>query len=243
METQNNGTESMTFGEEKVEGQMQAGVENVQTPQQQSVAPSPFTSQGLNNSHQQKVLKKPMKAGWIITLVMLVLSLIGVGVGTAMTVSTLPTLITDLEKENGKYPIESVEGEMFTINSLKAGKEYIFILSQSTNPRIESVTIDGQKPHAVSNSSSGGQAVVFYTFTAKADTAELTLNGFVPTSDASVIVADGEVYMPKLMSLGIGVIIAAIAGFIGFISFVLFLIFLIIFLVKNSKYKQQMRMA
>lgn len=216
------------------------------TPQPFAQAiPTPVNVYGAQNSLPQRKLKKPMKVGWIISLVFLILSLIGIGAGSVMTANQIPAALKDLEKSTEKYPVETVAVGKLKVSGLTAGKKYTIVVIQTTGPSITEISVDGVKAEKSNVTQSiklnaEESKTTFYMFDAKAGSATLSLKGATKDSTGKIIVTDDS-YISNLMNVGIGVIIVAASFFIALFSFILFLIFLIIFLVKNSKYKQSLR--
>lgn len=249
----NTNEEQLTFGGIVVSD------ENIKAVEEPSIAPvesqtvqTPVEPQVMQQVPIQPTkpaplgMKKPKKVGWIITLVFLVLSLIGVGVGVGLMVNGIGSLAKSMDSETVKKnekPIENLGNGELIVSSLEKGKTYLIVSSIESGPKISGVRVDGvsvSEGNIFENVNQKNDNLNVYSFTATDKTALLTLKGISGDTVGNIYVVDGEEYFSNAMLIGIGVIILVVAGFIAFINLILFIIFLTIFLTRNSKYKKSL---
>lgn len=219
----------------------------VQTPEQPQVMQQ-VPVQTANPVYTAPMgMKKPKKVGWIITLVFLIVSLIGVGIGTGVAVNGITSFAKNMDSEavkKNEKPIENLGDGEFLISSLESGETYIVVSSITSGPKITGVQVDGvpiSEENTFESTNRNSTNWNIYSFTATDTAALLTLKGVTAETVGDIHVVPGSEYVSSLMLTGVGGIIVAIAGFIAFINLVLFIIFLTIFLTRNSKYKQSLR--
>lgn len=213
--------------------------QSMQVPTQQTAIPQ----NGM--THWVLPVKKPMKAGWIITLCLLVCALLGAVGTTAMSLMGIPSLISEVEKDTNAFPIENKGAGVLEVDGLQSGKQYVMLIQQSGSSDITAIQVDGETIDSINSSSTGDERTSnefrFYSFRAKDTRATIELTGVSENTVAQVNVLDGDKYIGKISGLMVPFFFSLFFGVIFFVNFVAFIVFLIVFLIKNSKYKQSLR--
>lgn len=220
----------------------------------------PQEAQTMSQAQQvPTTIKKPMKLGWIITLALFVMSLIGVSIGGVLTATNDPVSIVkniDSQLENYREGQEGFVSEKnlssnekgFTYKGLTKGKAYIFVFLQTDGNLIENITFDNQTVHPFFSDYSSSRTYnsraikncKYYYVVANGSEMKINIDNIKGTA-GRIALSDSKEITSKFESLTTGALLLLIFGIATVLTFIAFAAFLIIYLVKNNKYKAATR--
>lgn len=233
--------------------------ENYENKQaQEPVNASPFQSSGANQQasaafqggqapfiNPPLTVKKPTKLGWIITLVLLIFSVIGLIFGSVLMFGAIGKIDQEMGKENSEFPRVAVDSQTYIYSRLETGKSYYLLIEERDDAVADGIYVDGTLLTSSSKSENTKNnkrtSLRLYKFTAKSNKAKVRIDVLKNPENAAMSISSADKYDPILQQLGLGIMLLAISGVGAFITFILFIIFMIIFAMKNSKYKSSLR--
>lgn len=210
----------------------------------QQMQQNPF---GGPNVMPFKAAKKPMKIGWILSLVLVVASILVIITGMMVSGGGVKMIKQNAKNDNNTHAATKINSETYVYKGLTVGGEYAIVLSQNAGPEITSVTVDGitisSAYQETKRVNSNTESFRVYRFTAQSAKVEVRVSPIEKRTDVGVSLLDESKYGSALSQMIMGLIILIVGILITIVSVMIFIIFLVIFLVKNSNYKRAQRYA
>lgn len=189
--------------------------------------------------------KKPMKIGWILSLVLVAVSIMVIITGVMVSSDGIKTIKQNAKNYNEAYTATRVDSETYVYKGLTAGKEYAVVLSQQAGPEIMSVRIGSISFSPVfqekNNLNSNKKSFKVYRFVAQSNSVEVKMSPIRQQTDVEISLLDESKYGSALSQMIMGLIILVVGILMTVLSVIIFIIFLVIFLIKNSNYKRVQR--
>lgn len=207
----------------------------------QPMQQNPFGAQGM----MQRKVKKPMKIGWIISLIFVVVSSMVILTGVMVSAGGVNMIKQNIKNDSNAHATTNLSLDTYVYKDLTVGGEYAIVLSQNTGPEITSVIVDGitisSSYQETKKMNSNTESFKVYRFTARSNKVEVRVSPIEKKTDVKVSLLEEPKYGSALSQMIMGLIIFVGGILITVFSVIIFIIFLVIFLVKNSKYKQAQR--